>query len=109
MLSLHRLVWFLSDNDDAVPEIDHRDGDGLNDRLGNLRAATSSQNRQNARLRRDNKYGVKGVQLVKGAWHGHITAWGKQQHLGCFATKEEASAAVEDARTRLHGEFARRM
>ena len=43
-------------------EVDHRDGNKLDNRRKNLRVATKSQNQANARKHRDNKSGFKGVE-----------------------------------------------
>ena len=45
--------------------IDHIDGDGENNRLGNLRLVTTSGNAKNARLGTNNSSGVKGVGWCK--------------------------------------------
>jgi len=102
---LHRLIA------SATPEvkIDHRDGDGLNNRRNNLRAASSSQNLANQRRRVDNSSGVKGVYWYasRGLWHASIAMNGKEHFLGYFAKLEDAAAAYSAASKQLHGEFSR--
>lgn len=88
-------------------EIDHRDGDGLNCRRGNLRAATSTQNHCNTPVRKRNKSGVKGVCFQKGAWCAYITSKGKTRNLGRYRSKEDAAHAYAHAAVQIHGEFAR--
>lgn len=90
-------------------EVDHRDGDGLNNRRDNLRVATNAQNQHNQRTRNDNSSGFKGV-----SWYGRGKKWqvriklnGKQRHIGYHATPEEAHAAYAAASERLHGDFGR--
>ncbi len=91
----------------AGHEIDHVDGNGLNNARFNLRAATREQNMHNAPLQSDNRSGVKGVSLhACGRWQATIRAHGKQHYLGLFATVEEAAVVVEAMRDRLHGQFA---
>lgn len=90
-------------------EVDHIDGDGLNNRRSNLRVATKAQNQHNQRLARHNTSGFKGVGWHKrvGKWAARITLQGKMRHLGYFGTPEEASAAYASASKNLHGEFGR--
>jgi hypothetical protein len=93
-------------------DIDHKNGNGLDCRRANLRAATKQENLQNMRLSRANTSGVKGV-----IWHKDRRKWvaqigitknGRRSnfHVGSFDSIPEASAAVTAARARLHGEFA---
>lgn len=101
IVSLHRFLM----GSPAGFEVDHIDGDGLNNRRSNLRCATRSQNQHN---RRPNKgSGPKGV-----AWHKRDQKWqarimlnGKHHWLGNFSTAEEASLAYAEASQRLHGDF----
>ena len=92
---------------EPVPYIDHINGDKLDNRIENLRAATHSQNCMNRCQRSDNKSGVKGVRLKKGKWYGSIVLNGKTHSAGYFTEKEDAAAAVDKLRKELHGEFAR--
>jgi hypothetical protein len=89
-------------------EIDHRNGIHLDCRRSNLRAATPVQNRQNIGLSKKNTSGVKGVSWDgrRGLWWAEVKAYGRRHRLGRFAVLEQAKAAVMEARTRLHGEFA---
>ena len=103
---VHRLVWVMYGNE-PVPYIDHINGEKLDNRIENLRAATHSQNCMNRCQRSDNKSGVKGVRLKKGKWYGSIVLNGKTHSAGYFIEKEDAAVAVDRLRTELHGEFAR--
>lgn len=105
----HRLAWLIMTGSWPAKDIDHKDGDGLNNQWINLREATSSQNCANKRLRRDNTSGAKGVSWRPdlGKWKATITAEGKTRHLGFFVDKDDAAAAYEAAATEHFGEFAR--
>jgi hypothetical protein len=93
---------------EPVPDtIDHRDGDQLNNRIANLRAASVADNRANSRMPRNSQRQVKGVYFADGGYQAAITRHGKQYWLGRFATLEEASAARQAAAERLHGSFSR--
>jgi AP2 domain/HNH endonuclease len=101
---LHRVLL-----GDGALHVDHIDGDGLNNRRCNLRAATRSQNMHNQRVRRDNASGFKGVHLDKrtSMWTAQIASGGKRKRLGSYGSPEEAHAAYVLASARLHGEFGR--
>jgi len=94
-------------------QVDHRDGDGLNNQRANLRVCTSADNQHNQRTRKDNVTGFKGVSapiaMRNGAnkYRAQIKFNGKQIHLGRFPTAEQAHAVYCEAAKRLHGEFAR--
>lgn len=66
----HRIAWFHFYGEWPEYEIDHRDGDGTNNRISNLREATPTQNRQNLSLRSTNKSGMTGVSWMKGYGNG---------------------------------------
>lgn len=91
---VHRLV-FLWHHGYLPKEIDHIDGDGLNNRIENLRSVTRSQNNWNRR-------GILGASFQKGKWRATIFVNNRQQHLGTFNTKDEAHAAYLMAKQRLH-------
>lgn len=88
-------------------QVDHRDGDGLNNRRLNLRPATGAQNVANMKMHARNRSGAKGVWRHGRKWRATIQRNGKNWHLGGFDTVEEASAAYQAAARELHGEFAR--
>lgn len=104
MYYVHRIIYLMHHG--VLPEfVDHIDGDHTNNRIENLRPATRAQNNQNAKLRKDNKYGVKGIALHKGRWIARLKVNGKDVNVGSFGSMEEAAKAVAEARVRLHGEF----
>lgn len=97
-------------------ETDHINGDGLDNRRCNLRAATPGQNRANqGKLRlpggRQPTSAYKGVsRRGRGGvrpWCAYITAGGRRRNLGGFATEVEAAAAYDAAALAAWGEFAR--
>lgn len=105
----HRLAWLLSHGSDPVLGIDHIDGNPSNNRIANLRLATQSQQRFNARGRFRSHTGVKGVTLNgrSNGFDARITIDGKTQYLGHFSTVEEAAEARRKAADALHGKFVR--
>lgn len=104
-----RLAWLWMKGEWPLVDLDHRDGDPINDRWDNLRLATHFENMRNRGKSRNNKSGYKGV-----SFHGQtrkfcarIMAGSIYRHLGIFATAEEASEAYQRAAIELHGEFAK--
>jgi hypothetical protein len=104
----HRLIWLHAYGTWPEHEIDHVDGDKTNNRLCNLRLATTSQNNANRPVHKNNKCGFKGVALYRGKWRSQIQVDGKNHHLGYFDTAEEAHAAYVAAAEKHFGRFARR-
>ena len=104
----HRLSWFYVYGYWPPAETDHRDHDRSNNRISNLRLATSSQNGQNSIRSRNNISGVKGVHWVwsRRCWQAQIKVQGKKIWLGYFRSLDEAAAAYKEAAIRYHGEFA---
>lgn len=100
---LHRLL-------EQAPDhlmVDHRDGNGLNNRKSNRRLATNAQNQHNQGIRCDNMSGAKGVSFCSrsGKWRAEIYVAQKKVYLGLHPTVDAARAAYADASRRLHGEF----
>lgn len=105
----HRLAWLHVHGGWPPYQIDHINGHRDDNRLSNLRLATGSQNNWNAKRRRDNTSGVKGVSwdARSGNWQAQIMINGKGKHLGFFSTKEQAASARLFAERKFHGEYAR--
>ncbi len=90
-------------------EIDHKNGDGLDNRRKNLRVCTKSQNAMN---RKSQKYSTSiylGVSWdkEKKRWRAIIKANGKTKKLGRFKTELEAAIIYNIAARKYFGEFAR--
>lgn len=106
-LGMHRFI--LGYECGRYPQVDHRDGDGLNNRRSNLRACTQSQNNQNLVRKHPNTSSrFLGVSIrPQGTWRASIWVDRRQICLGTFQT-EEAAAASYNRAARFHwGEFAR--
>ena len=102
---LHRLIL----NPTNGYEVDHINGDPLDNRRKNLRLATRLQNSRNSKKRKDNTSGYKGVSWNKQKNKWVAKAWmkGKQIHLGYFENIGVASSAYNKGIKKLYGEFAR--
>lgn len=91
------------------PYIDHRNGDGLDNRRCNLREATHALNMRNKRMYRNNTSGFKGVMRNSGKglpWAARIRLDNRRRRLGNYDTPEEAARAYDAAARELFGEFA---
>lgn len=105
MIFMHRVI---ADAPDEL-HVDHKDGNGLNNRRENVRTCTQAQNNINTGVRADNKSGYKGVfwETRSRRWRSEIRRNGRSKHLGYFQTAELAYEAYSKASLLLHGEFAR--
>ena len=83
-------------------EVDHIDGDRLNNRRANLRLCTRAQNCWNAAAR-GGKSKYRGVFKNRGKWTAQITI-----NLGSYDTEEEAAHAYQKAAEEFRGEWARK-
>jgi len=107
LLLMHRVIWAYVGRE--LPQfLDHRNRNGLDNRLRNLRPATRTENNRNARLSKNNKSGYKGVSWhsQNGMWRVSITVNYKHIHLGLFHDVEEAAECYRRAARKYHGEFA---
>lgn len=86
--------------------IDHRNGNGLDNRKQNLRLAAQQQNLWNRRVRNDSSTGVKGITRVNSRWRARIKVNERAVHLGYFDTQEDAGRAYDAAARKFYGEFA---
>lgn len=106
----HRIAWALHYGE-WPGELDHRDGNKLNNAIDNLRPATRAQNAHNRRV--PNQTGFKGVKVgyvtVAGVprWYAQLsTPNGGTRHLGVYDTPELAAEAYAKEARKVHGEFA---
>lgn len=101
---LHRLIWLWVHGVWPTNDVDHRDRNRANNKLGNLREATRSENNHNSGLSRANWSGFKGVAWDKNRclWVATICAAGKSHRLGRFKTPEAASEAYLAAKKIYH-------
>lgn len=105
-MTAHRIAFYLLHG--WLPEeVDHIDGDKLNNSAVNLRASSKSQNQHNSRMRKDNSSGVKGVHWdsKNNLWVATVRCAGVRHGCGTYKSKFDAACAVFSARNRLHGEF----
>jgi len=111
--SMHRIIM----DPPKGMDIDHINGNTLDNRKENLRICTRSQNSQNKKLRRDSASCYKGVYKVKSRnlkkpFNAYVgdpeTSYPnkRQIRLGYYATAEEAARVRDKKAKELFGEFA---
>jgi hypothetical protein len=100
---LHRLLM----NPPPGMQVDHINGNRLDNRRCNLRLCTTTQNGQNKGLSRANTSGIRGVRFENGKWVARIRVNWVLRQLGGYSTPEEASEAYQRAARDAWGEFAR--
>lgn len=99
----HRLAFLYMVGDWPPEEVDHINGDPLDNRWVNLRAVDRVTNQENLRRpRADNKTGYLGVVPSGKRFSAQIQARGKTKCLGTYATPQEAHAAYLAAKRELH-------
>ena len=104
--AVHRLIWMYVYGHFPEKNVDHKNGIKHDNRLCNLRNATTSENNQNRRKYSNNKTGYKGVSIKKGRsinkYLAQIKVNGNVKHLGYFETPDLAHAAYRDAASKYH-------
>jgi hypothetical protein len=90
-------------------QVDHRNGDKLDNQKHNLRKSSHAQNQQNRPKNVNNTSGYKGVARVSGAktYRAYITCNNKRYEIGHFDTARLAALAYDFWALHLHGEFAK--
>lgn len=104
----HRIVWLIHHG--CMPkQIDHINGNPLDNRIENLRECNQSQNNWNQGIKVTNKSGHKGISwyVRDKRWVAKLNVCGKSHIVGNFVNKEDAIKAMEKTRIELHKEFAR--
>lgn len=102
---LHRFLM------NAAPgeEVDHINGDGLDNRRCNLRIVTHTQNNTNKMKMARNTSGYKGVTFCRqtGRWRTFIVVNRRRINIGRYDTPEEAARAYDEVARVHHGEYGR--
>jgi hypothetical protein len=105
---VHRVI-FLMQHGYISEVVDHIDGNRQNNKIENLRAATHTQNLQNAKIPKHNSSGCKNV-----IWHRQRKKWAvrlvlnkKSKSYGLYDDLELAQFVAQEARNLNFGQFAR--
>lgn len=103
----HRLAWFYMTG--QWPEvIDHINRKRDDNRFCNLRDCSIQQNSCNTGLSDRNTSGYRGVSKHKqsGKWKVDVKVKGKKLFFGLFEDIELAGLVAEEARSKMHGDYA---
>lgn len=102
-IRMHRFVM----NAPEGMEVDHINGDGLDNRQSNLRICTHKENLRNVKIRKTNTSGFKGVRRNGSGWQACIYVDGKNIGLGTYKDKLEAVRVRAMAENEYFGDFRR--
>ena len=105
-LRMHRLIM----NTPRELDVDHINGNGLDNRKVNLRNCTMSQNKMNSRAKLVGKTSIyKGVYFDKevNKFRAYIGLAGKNTYVGISKSQIVAAKMYDEAAIRYFGEFAR--
>lgn len=102
-LMAHRIIWCMEHGHWPNEQIDHIDGDRVNNRLENLRECTHTENQRNMRRSRSNTSGVTGVYWDKkiSRWKAEVSLKSRKIYVGVFRDLKEAETAVKAKRAEL--------
>lgn len=87
--------------------VDHKNGNGLDNRRENIRLCTRHQNGQNHITSPAGRSGYTGVRSAPGGrWYASITVYRQRLRLGCYNAPEDAAIAYNHAAAEHFGDFA---
>lgn len=77
---VHRIIWVMHNAylDDQY-EIDHKDGNALNNKIDNLRKIPKAKNRRNSSKRKDNTSGYTGISIQFNGYRAFVKVQGKDK------------------------------
>lgn len=96
----HRIVWEMHYGEIKEGlQIDHKNGDGCDNRIENLRLVSGSQNKKNVPIQSNNTSGVAGVSWDKksSAWVGRVSVNGDREVVYRGGDIHGARSAVAEA------------
>lgn len=104
-IRMHRFILGAPSN----MQVDHKDGNPLNNQKSNLRLCTHLQNSRNTSLRWSNTSGFKGISWSqkRQKWLVRIGVGGETKYLGRYSNIHDAAVAYDKAAILFYGEFAK--
>lgn len=104
---MHRLIL----NVEHGKEVDHINGNCLDNRRENLRVCSHAENMKNRKIHKNNKSGAKGVWIdarhKNPIFVAEIRTDGRKEIIGRFLNVDDAAKAYKSAAEKRHGEFHR--
>ena len=97
---IHTLIYFI-EKGVWVDMLDHIDGNGLNNKIENLRHVNNRQNLSNTYRHRAGKLVGTSFIRAKKKWMAHISYGNKTKNLGYFKTETEAHQRYLEALSEL--------
>jgi hypothetical protein len=99
-LYLASRLAFLAMGEPLPEQVDHLNGDSLDNRWLNFKPSTATGNAKNQSMHRNNTSGVSGVSWdrVNGKWQADVKRDGKKHRIGRFSNIDEATVAVSEFR-----------
>ena len=102
-ITMHRLILLAHKGQ----EVDHINGNRLDNRRVNLRFCSRTENQYNKKRQKNNTTGYKGVRKHRdGKWEAKIRVNGERIYLGIYVNIHDAAKAYDEAALKYHGEFA---
>lgn len=106
----HRIVWCMHYGYWPDGDIDHINGNKLDNRIENLRFVDRSQNMSNVGMQKNNKSGFIGVFWASRTrkWQAVVAHKKKNIYIGTFDCPVQAAKAYNEAVLKYHGSYAQK-
>lgn len=98
----HRLAFMFMNGSMPDDEVDHKDGNGENNKWVNLRGCTRNENQQNLPVYKNNSSGYQGIDECGGRFRARISFNGKRYSSVYFETIEAAINAHAEMKKEIH-------
>ncbi|MGI0737931.1 HNH endonuclease, partial [Pseudomonas aeruginosa] len=97
------IAWAIHYGEHPGEEIDHINGDSLDNSIANLRQVSHQENCKNVKLQAGSRSGYCGVSWHEetGKWRARVKINGKEQHIGLFDDPQEAAERIKTLRQAL--------
>lgn len=99
----HRVAWAIHYGEHPDEEIDHINGDSMDNSIANLRKVSRQENCRNVKLHAGSRSGYCGVNWHEetGKWRARVKINGKEKYIGLFNDPLEAAERIKTLRETL--------